>query len=338
NNTTYLRGDGTWQTVAAGADNLGNHIATQNIVSDTHNTDDLGTTAIRWKDGWFAGTVTGGTFAGSGASLTALNASNLASGTIPDARLTGNYSGLGTVTATSFAGSGASLTAGTVATARLGTGTANSSVFLRGDGTWAALAGDNLGAGGTTVGTLYSSNASGYGYIGSEGGATGAYMRFDGSPAASAGNIYVNLLGTWEYRFNAGYFGPYATNVNDLGSSTVKWSDGFFAGNVSAAAYLHTSDERMKKDIVDIDDPLALINGLRGVHYKWKENDKPAYGLIAQEVEKVVPDAVDTDDQGMKSVEYDQIIGPLVEAVKAQQKQIEALQAEVQALKSKGAE
>ena len=53
-------------SAGASADNLGDHIATTVLRSDTHNTDDLGTTAIRWKDGWFAGAVTAGSFAGVG--------------------------------------------------------------------------------------------------------------------------------------------------------------------------------------------------------------------------------------------------------------------------------
>lgn len=125
NSTTYLRGDGSW-SAPSGADNLGNHIATTVLRSDTHNTDDLGTTAIRWKDGWFAGTVTAGTFAGSGASLTSLpaanltgtlpaisganltslNATNLASGAVPAARmpaLTGDVTMTAGTTVTSIA-------------------------------------------------------------------------------------------------------------------------------------------------------------------------------------------------------------------------------------------
>lgn len=117
------------------------------------------------------------------------------------------------------------------------TGTPSATTYLRGDNTWGTVSGDNLGAGGTTAGTLYSSNASGYGYMGSEGGTTGAYMRFDGDPAASAGRIYVNLLGTWEYLFHSDYFAPYATNVNDLGNSSVRWADGWFAGTVTAGTF-----------------------------------------------------------------------------------------------------
>lgn len=136
--TTYLRGDGTWATVSGGADNLGTHIATQSIVSDSNNTDDLGTTAIRWKDGWFAGTVTGGTFAGSGASLTALNATNLGSGTVPDARFPATLPAVSGVNLTNL--DAADLATGTVPSARLGTGTANATTYLRGDGTWATVA------------------------------------------------------------------------------------------------------------------------------------------------------------------------------------------------------
>lgn len=152
--TTYLRGDNTWATVPSGADNLGDHIATTVVRSDTHNTDDLGTTAIRWKDGWFAGTVTGGTFAGSGASLTSLPAANLtgtlpaisganltnldatdlATGTIPAARLPA-YTGDVTKAA---GGTALTIASGAVDLAHLSaTGTKNNSTFLRGDNTWA---------------------------------------------------------------------------------------------------------------------------------------------------------------------------------------------------------
>ncbi|MCD8497416.1 MAG: tail fiber domain-containing protein [Alphaproteobacteria bacterium] len=361
----FLRDDGAWQAVPSGADNLGNHTATATLNMSNNNITNGGAiygssghfnrSSDHWSTGGFYGVGSLGQLDTHGAYEITLtsngyrNSSNQwvsygANGNTGASQI--RLSPLGNIVfsadATKATGSAAALTprmtiASNGAIAVPGTITAGAFVG-DGSGLTGVSGADNLGAGGTTTGTLYSSNASGYGYIGSEGGSTGAYMRFDGTPASSAGNIYVNLLGTWEYRFNVGYFGPYATNLNDLGSSTVRWKDGYFAGNVNAAAYLHTSDERLKKDIVDIDDPLALINSLRGVHYKWKESDKPAYGLIAQEVEKVMPDAVNTDGQGMKAVEYDQVIGPLIEAVKAQQKEIEALKAEIDVLKSKGQE
>lgn len=58
-------------------------------------------------------------------------------------------------------------------------------------------------------------------------------------------------------------------------------------------------------------------------------------GLIAQDVEKQFPELVATDENGMKSVAYSNMVAPLIEAVKEQQKQIEALEEEVRILKSR---
>ncbi|HEU5114493.1 MAG TPA: hypothetical protein VFT82_01865, partial [Candidatus Paceibacterota bacterium] len=58
-------------------------------------------------------------------------------------------------------------------------------------------------------------------------------------------------------------------------------------------------------------------------------------GLIAQDVEKVYPELVNTNKQtGLKSVEYANLVGPLIEAVKEQQKEIDTLKAEVAALQA----
>ena len=91
-----------------------------------------------------------------------------------------------------------------------------------------------------------------------------------------------------------------------------------------------TSDKHLKNNIVVISDPISKVQSINGVTFEWAE-DAPAhlkgvdYGVIAQEIEEVLPLAVTTRDTGHKAVKYEKIIPLLIEAVKDQQKQIDEL-------------
>ena len=101
------------------------------------------------------------------------------------------------------------------------------------------------------------------------------------------------------------------------------------------------SDGRFKKCVGDLDDALGRVKRLHGVSYEWDRDAHPEMqlsegrqvGFIAQEVQKVLPEAVTSDEQGRKSVSYTSVIPLLVEAVKAQQATIEARDDEVSALR-----
>ena len=82
--------------------------------------------------------------------------------------------------------------------------------------------------------------------------------------------------------------------------------------------YAFASDERIKTNIKTIENALDKTLLLRGVEYNdfRIEPERKRIGLIAQEVELIVPEVVRTDDDGMKSIEYQNLIGLLVEAVK----------------------
>ena len=106
-------------------------------------------------------------------------------------------------------------------------------------------------------------------------------------------------------------------NVNGVGIGTTNPAQELEVnGDVLATSYLYSSDERLKTNIEKILG-LDLIMLLKGVRFEWKKDGRQDIGFIAQDVEKVLPELVFTDPvTGMKSVQYGNIVAPLVEAVK----------------------
>lgn len=85
------------------------------------------------------------------------------------------------------------------------------------------------------------------------------------------------------------------------------------------------SDKRLKENIHTITDPISKVCSLRGVSYDLKESKKKQVGLIAQEVEQVIPEVVADIPDGYKGIHYGNLVGLLIEAIKDQQKQIDDL-------------
>lgn len=105
--------------------------------------------------------------------------------------------------------------------------------------------------------------------------------------------------------------------------------------SVGANAYYYISDKALKTNVSPLTGSLANVLKLQGVSFNWKSNGEPSIGVIAQDIEKVYPELVNTDKTtGYKSVEYGNLVAPLIEAVKEQQRQIDTLKAEVEALKA----
>ena len=105
-------------------------------------------------------------------------------------------------------------------------------------------------------------------------------------------------------------------------------------GSVRATAFYYTSDIALKENIRPLENSLAKILQLQGVSFNWKENGEPSIGLIAQEVEKIFPEVV-SGEEGQKTIDYGKLVPVLIEAIKEQQREIDKLKAEIEAIKSK---
>ena len=102
------------------------------------------------------------------------------------------------------------------------------------------------------------------------------------------------------------------------------------------------SDERLKDNVKTIDNALDKVMQLRGVEFDWNKGNRKGQkdlGLIAQEVEKVLPEIVREkkmafiDNETYKTIDYDKVVGVLIEAIKEQQEEIDLLKANYSDLK-----
>jgi hypothetical protein len=198
-----------------------------------------------------------------------------------------------------------------------------------------------LAANGQAVGAGYGAGGSSFGTDGSLSAGSNITAGADGSGANiiayggaanermmyDAGNHVIN------FRDSSG-----ATMLNLGGDATTEYALDVANGSdninkVRAAAFVTYSDESLKSDVKSMNTALDTVMSLEGVEFTWKDSGERDFGFIAQDVQSVLPKAVHTADDGVQGVDYSRLTSVLVEAVKAQQVQIEDLKKVISNLK-----
>ena len=106
-------------------------------------------------------------------------------------------------------------------------------------------------------------------------------------------------------------------------------------GVATALDFNSTSDVNLKKDVKVIDDPVAKVLQLNGVSFNWTDTGQSSAGVIAQDVEKVMPEIIRDNPTGYKSLNYNGLIGLLIEAVKEQNETIKTLEQKINTLEER---
>jgi hypothetical protein len=143
--------------------------------------------------------------------------------------------------------------------------------------------------------------------------------------------MFQLLLGTTVYNVsdNQTYY-PLFTNLSsgtltyaNVNSSTLTFNPS--TGTVTSTLFTATSDETLKENIQPLVNSLDVVKQIEGVSFDWKENGNKSYGVIAQQIETVLPDVVITNNEGVKSVNYQALTAFLIESIKQLSSEIEEL-------------
>lgn len=164
---------------------------------------------------------------------------------------------------------------------------------------------------------------------------------YDNGTSVGIGSAYNLTSSDFSYVFADGT-DPWHEGANDPANGSTGNYKLAVDGAVKGLVYFAVSDARYKKNIHPISNALKTILALKGVTYNWNAEKFPnkhfdgsaQIGFIAQEVEKVVPQAVVKDKDGFYAMNYSAIIPVLTEGIKAQQVQIEEQQSQIKALQA----
>ena len=144
------------------------------------------------------------------------------------------------------------------------------------------------------------------------GGLSGSFTQINIGPTAGVGTITINS-GT---RLGIGTTVPVSA-LHVIGDIRV-------SGVVTATDFNSASDAKLKTNIQPIENALDKVVQIQGVSFNWIENNKPSMGVIADDLQKVLPELVSDTDP--KTVNYNGLIGLLIEVVKEQQSRIQLLE------------
>ena len=108
-------------------------------------------------------------------------------------------------------------------------------------------------------------------------------------------------------------------------------------GDIKGDSFIYSSDRRLKENITPYVAGYSMLNGLMPSRYSWKDGRKSGWdmGLIAQDVQKIVPEAVTRGEDGYLAIDYAKLIVPVISVLKQQQQTIEALESRIDRLESR---
>ena len=137
----------------------------------------------------------------------------------------------------------------------------------------------------------------------------GRDLSVDGSKLDGIDAGATNVSNNNQITNGAGYT-TYSSNQATDTTSNVNFASVTATGNITAY-----SDATLKTEIHTINDALGIVGKLRGVNYKWLSNGQEDIGVIAQEVQQVVPEVINETEDGIKTVDYGRLVSVLINAV-----------------------